>query len=214
MNNNDQTLGDTAPDTAPPAGGAFGDPNGPATPQAPVVVKQWTLAEVLDAAELPEKHARICVKANLQAEHDQIVAELMTLVDTRGEVIEDEEAAAGEATNDSRAIELNDRLRRVSKEMAGSMWFPLFRGLCVDDLAVFNKQHIPKGDSPDLTEYNIRLVAECSVEPWTVDDVKALRKKFGSAAMQELISTAHEVCVRGGVDVPKSPVSLRNLTQR
>lgn len=212
--NHDQTLGDTTPDT-PPADGVFGNPNGPTADQPPVVRRQLTIEEVLASARLPEKHARVCLRADLQARHDDLVAQLAGMVNAQGELIEDPEASAADTSAASRAQALNDDLADVRREMAQAIWFPLFRGLSTDDLAVFNKRHRPKGDNADMTDYNIELVAACAVEPtMTVDQVKALRTKLGSRAMQELINTAHEVCARGGVDVPKLPVSLLGLTQR
>lgn len=216
--NHDTSLGDPTPDSAPPAGGVFGAPNG-TQPLDLGPIRQWTIEEILAEAKLPELRARICLRADLQERHDSILAELATLVDARGELIEDDEATAGDVTNASRARALNDELQGVQREMAKSMWFPLFRGMASDDLAVFSKLHLPKDASDpnakvDMTTYNTLLVAECSVDPkLSVDDVKALRKKLGSRAMGELVKTATRVCTQGGVDVPKSPVSLRNLTQ-
>lgn len=212
----DQTLGDTTPDTTPPASGAFGNPNGAAAdPESTAGRRQWTIEEILASAKLPEKRARVCLAANLQAEHDDLVAQLAAMVNTQGELIEDPEASMGEISAAARAQALNDRLAAVRQRMQSSMWFPLFRGLSTEDLAVFNKRHLPKSDDGDMTDYNVEIVAACAAEPtMAVADVRALRKKLGARAMQELVNTAHEVCARGGVDVPKLPVSLLNLTQR
>jgi hypothetical protein len=210
----DQTLSDTTPDADPTGSSVFGNPNGPAA--APPVRRMLSVEDVLQSVRLPEKHARICVRADLQAEHDEIVAELATLIDAHGELIEDDgERAVGEASSRDRAQELGDRLTAVRRKMGESMWLPRFRGLSTDELAVFNRQHYPKGENADLTEYNTKLVAECSLDPkMSVDEVKALRKKLGSRAFVALVQTAVEVCTRGGVDVPKSPTSLLNLTQQ
>jgi hypothetical protein len=211
-------LGDTTPDSATPAGGVFGNPNGHHhTDQAPVVVRQWTIEEILDQAKLPEKRARICLRADLWERHDTLVAELSALVDARGELLEDDDATNADVTPRAQAIEKNAELEAVQREMAKSMWFPLFRGMTSDDLMVFTKKNMPapdKNGERDMTEYNTLLVAECSVDPkMSVEDVRKLRKTLGSRAIGELRKTATEVCTQGGVDIPKSPVSLRNLTQ-
>ncbi|WP_435744899.1 hypothetical protein [Nocardioides sp. SYSU DS0663] len=210
----DQSLGDPTPPDALPAGGAFGNPNAP-TDQPTPVRRQLTIEEVLASAKLPEKHARVCLRADLQARHDDLIAQLAAMVNAQGELIEDPEASAADVSAASRAQALNDELAAVRREMTSAMWFPLFRGLSTDELAVFNKRHEPKGDGADMTDYNVQLVAACAVEPtMSVGDVKALRKKLGARAMRELTNTAHEVCARGGVDVPKLPASLLNLTRQ
>lgn len=214
--NHDTSLGDPTPDQpSPAAGGVFGNPNGHQhTDEIPTTVRQWTIEEILNQAKLPEKRARICLRADLQAEHAANLAELATLVDARGELIVDDEASVGDVSPAVRARELVDRNRVLEREMAKSMWFPLFRGMTSDDLQVFSKKNMPKGEGADMSEYNTLLIAESSVDPkLSPEDVRALRKKLGSRAIQELFQTATEVNIRGGVDVPKSPVSLRNLTQ-
>lgn len=163
-----------------------------------------TIEDILDMAKTPEKRARVCLRADLQAEYDSIVTELSTLVDAQGKVIADDDAAVGDATPAQRAAELEDRAQRVRREMLKSMWTPLFRGLTSDDLATFNREHAPKGDNPDMTEYNTALVAACAVKPvLSVEDVRRLRTKLGSRAVGELVNTANWVCSRGGIDVPK-----------
>lgn len=208
----DQSLGDT---TAPSGDTPFGNPNG-ARAVEPTPMRMLSVEDVLASARLPEKRARICLRADLQAEHDDIVAELATLVDAQGQLLEDdEEASIGETSTRDRVIELNERLTGVRRKMSLSMWFPLFRGLDSTALAVFNKKNYPKGDGADLTEYNNLLIAECAVAPtMTVEEIKALRGKLGSKAIGSIVTTVHEVCLRGGVDIPKLPVSLVNLTQQ
>lgn len=217
---NDQSIGDTTPDQPAPSSTMtpFGDPTGPSQPDRPAPdapVRQWTIAEVLDRARRPEKRAKICLRADLQAEYDQTGAELAGLVDAQGRVIDDDDRPAGVQSNAARAQQLSDRMVALRREMAAEMWYPLFRGLSSDDLVEFNKRHKPKGDRPDMTEYNTLLIAECSVEPkLTVDDVRALRTTLGSAALGELATTANEVCSRGGVDFPQLPAALARLKQQ
>lgn len=212
---NDTSLADTTPaaDT-PAAAGVFGTP----TPEPPADRRIWTVEEILAEAKLPERHARICLRADLEAEHEQIVAELASLIDAQGHVIEDEERAAGEGSVVARVQGLAARDEQVLSQMREAMWFPLFRGLSTEALQEFNAQHYPKkpdknGDI-DLSGYNVLLIAETAVEPrLTPDQVRALRGKLGAKAYKQLVDTAQSVCVRGGVDVPKSPASLLNLAQ-
>lgn len=206
--NPDATLGgDTEPTTS-----VFGDPNA-TTP--PIVRRQLTVEDVLESARRPEKYARVCLRADLQAEHDQLVAELATLVNAQGEIIADEEASIGEATAEARAKQINERLKVLRAEMAESMWFVLFRGMAAEDYQVFDKKYRPKTKDADFTEFHSRLVTETAIDPAIAyEQVVALRKKLGPRAMVELYNTAFAVCNTGGVDVPKLPASLHNLTQR
>lgn len=197
----------------------FGNPDGPTevadrpAPDAPV--RQWTIAEVLDRARRPRKRAKVCLRADLQAEYDQCGYELAGLVDSQGRIINDEERPAGVESNAARAQELSDRMSTLRSQMAGEMWYPLFEGLSSDALVEFNKAHRPKGNQQDMTEYNTLLIAECSVDPkLTVDDVRALRKQLGSAAVGELATVANEVCSRGGVDFPQLPAGLARLKEQ
>lgn len=202
-------------ETTPPAAHPFGNPDGPT--DLPDVVRSRTVEEILAMARRPEKHARVCLRADLEARLDRILGELVTLVTPQGELIEDPEASMGEQSAAARARALNDDATAVRREMNDAMWFPLFRGMSSEDIAVFNKKHFPKNadkdGNVDLSEYNILLTAECSVEPkLSDDDVRRLKSTLGSKAYKALTATAQQVCTEGGVDVPKSPLSLRNLT--
>ena len=232
--NTDQSLGDTAAEHTTPTATAptstqqgatpFGNPNGPTDPQPPAEpVRQWTIDDILATAKTPERHARVCLRADLEAEHEQIVAELATLVDAQGKVMDDDERSGGEVSKAARVQQLVARDEELLAEMAKSMWFPLFRGLTTDELTDFNRLHKPKpradGEDPDMSEYNTLLVAECSVASkhgpkLSVDDVRALRKKIGSRAIGEMDRTAHAVCTLGGADVPKLPGSWAGLKQQ
>ena len=207
----DQTLGDTTPDEQPTtsgssAGGAFAYPEQHSE-------HEWTIDDILAAAELPERRAHICLKANLQATYDDLVAELSTLVDAQGRPLVDDEASIGDVTAESRAVEINEQIATVRLEMNAAMWHPLFRGISTDDLAVFNKKYAPKGD--DLTGYHDKLIAETSCDPkLSVDQVASLRKKLGHNAFRQLLDAANWVCMNGGVDVPKSPGSSLSQQRR
>lgn len=189
----DQSLGDTTPD----APTALQKP--PAIDIDMLTGPQLTVSDILTAARLPERRASVCLRADLQARYDDILTELGTLVDARGELVVDPEAAMGEQTAISRAQTLAPELEAVRAEMAGSMWRPLFRGMPADDLAVLEKEH------PDAAELNLRLIAACAVDPkMTYDDVKQLRRKLPLKAFVGLIDAARSVCYSAGVDVPKS----------
>lgn len=218
----DQSLHDTSTEQTPPSGTMtpFGDPNGTIQAEAPVPtkpVRQWTIDEILSTAKVPERHARVCLRGDLEAEHTLILAELSTLVDAQGKVVDDDpERAANQQSKAARAQELVDRDALVRAEMEQAMWYPLFRGLTSDELTEFNGKYLPKNDDADLTEYHTLLIAECSVESphgpkLSVEKVRQLRTKLGSKAVGSMAKAAREASTQGGVDFPRLPAGFGNL---
>lgn len=203
----------------------FGNPDGPAHDHdqhdagahplsAPV--QFLTVEDVLTAARLVERTASICLRADLTAEHDRIMAELATLVTPGGELLADDEEAAMDAqTNAARARELSDRDREVLSEMRSSMRQVRFRAMDSDAWTAFKKQHMPTAKGADMTEFRTKITAACAIEPQlTEDEVRQFRKKLGAAQIVELSDTAFDACNNGGIDVPKSPSSWANLGQQ
>lgn len=182
----------------------------------PTVSQFLTVEDVLAAARLVERTASICLRADLMAEHDQVLGELGSLVTASGEVIGgDEEGAVSDQSNASRAQELADRLQQLKREMRGAMWHVRFRAMASDEWTTFKRLWWPKGKDPDMTEFRTKLVAACAIEPpISEDQVKELRKKFTSSQFVELSDTAFAACTAGGIDVPKSPSSWVNLGQQ
>lgn len=210
----DQTLA-TNPASNRAAGGptpgmaAFQKPTEPSGPQI------LDFDELLSAARRVETVARIYLRGDLVADHAQIITELAGLIDANGEIIEDPEASVGDVSKAARAQELADRARLVKVGMDASARWVRFRGMPSDEFAAFRKAHFPKGESPDVTAFNTRLIAETAVEPTlTIAQVEQMRKTLGTAQMTELANKAWEACATGGVDVPKSPRSLLNLAQQ
>lgn len=188
------------------------DPTGLPDIDAPAPL---SVAEVLAMAELPERTAEICVRPDLQAKYDAVMSELATLVTATGEVIEDAEASIGEKTAEARAIELNAEAAELRRQMRGAMWRVTFRGMSTDDWDMFVKRFRPKDRNANMDDFYNRLIAETSVDDdIDIEAVKALRKKFGQAAMTKLTNTAVQVCTRDGIDVPKLPAFSRNLAER
>lgn len=172
----------------------------------------YTVDDVLDLAELPERTASICLKPNLQGEFDRLNAEFATLVTPLGEVIDTSERTMAERSPAARAEEISDRLIELRREMERFMWHVTFRAMSSDDWGSFEKRFKPKKTTDDHTDFYNRLVCETAVSPAIdAEQLKKLRTKLGPVAIATLISTAHSACVVGGIDVPKLPASLRNL---
>lgn len=202
--NTDHSLADTTPQDQTPAAPGLSD-----AAVAPLG-RQMSVEEILDIARTPEARASVCLRGDLEAEYDEILEELLTLVDPDGNLIVDPEASVADESKAGRAQELSDRLDKVRSQMQAAMWRPLFRGMPTDDFEVFQTRHLPKaakaGDQVDLNDYYNRLIAATAVDPeMSVDDVIALRGKLGVRAVAGLVRAAESVCTGGGVDVPKSP---------
>lgn len=187
----------------------------------PSAATMATLEEILAEARLPEDYARICLRADLEAEHNRVVQDLARLLNADGTLIEDDETTLDAVSAQAQAQQLADRMMELKREMAGSMRYFRFRGLSDDALAEFRAQHRPKPErGKDITPaqrhaFNNALVAATAVEPaLSVNDMISLRGVLGSLAISELVRVADKVTTRGGVDVPKSPASLVSLAQR
>ena len=192
----DQPLGTPTPDEHTQTHQIEFPPNTPRT---------FTVEDVLANAKLPERTAQVCLRPDLQADYDAALTELATLVNAQGEIIADPEATLGDESRVGRAQELGDIIAEVRKEMAAHMWSVRFRGLASEDYSVFNKQHQPKGENPDTTEYNLHLIAATAFDPpISYEQAKALNAKLGARAMTELSNTAWNTCNDGGISVPKS----------
>ena len=184
------------------------------TTDAPDAPKGWTIEDVLQSARLPEKRARVCLRADLAARHSDVLTDLSRLVDADGALLEESAFDDDAAALTERAVALNTERLHLEREMAEATWTVLFRGLSSDDLVAFNKQHFPKADKNgnlDLREYGTHLVAATAVEPTlTVEDVRNLRTRLGHAAFKALRDAAE--CLHPGRR--RDPVALHSACRR
>jgi len=190
----------------------FGNPNGTPLPQ----VKQLSLAEVLSSAKRHRTVAHICLRADLQAEYDDVIAELAGMVDGQGNLlVRNKEASLSDAEYGARAQELSDRSIEIRRQMNAAMRTVEFEGMAEDKWRPWYDKHYPKGQDPVLIDFNNKLIAEVAVAPtFTVDEVIQLRSVLGAPQIVELANKAWQSCTTGGVDIPKSPAFLRNLQLR
>lgn len=177
-----------------------------------------TVEEILESARLPEDYARICLRADLEAEHNRLILELGQMISTDGELLEDDEAALGEETPQGRAQAKANRLEEVRREMADSTRYVLFRGLTDDDLKIFRRANLPsKGDPNDaqIAAFNDALIVATAINPTiTIEQMRSFRARLGKRAIDTLVETANKVCTQGGVNVPKLPAALLNLARK
>lgn len=200
MNDTDQSLGDSQPEVQHP------------TLATAAVETILTLDEVLSSARLVETKAKICLRADLEAEYADLMAELATLVDEDGNVVADDESLADQKVE--RAQELQRLAEENRKIRAEHVRVVRFRAMPSDEWEAFEKANRQGGDgrgaAKNPQEYERKIIARCAIEPTlTEDQVKELKGKLGPAQMDHLFSKAYEACRTGGLDVPKSlPFSL------
>lgn len=175
----------------------------------------WSVDEVLAMARLPEGIARVCLRADLDAQHEALTERLAPLVSPDGTIIDnDTDRTIGDVSNADQAQALARELREVETERGKYIWTVKFRALDDETLHDFNAKHRPseKASEAAWREYGNHLVAACAVEPTiTVEQMRELRRRLSSRAITELTNTASAVSTKRGVDAPFSLVSSRIL---
>lgn len=203
MTNDERTLSGDQPETATTEVRELGAPLHERLSTA-AVESVLDLDEVMNQARLPERSARICLRGDLQAEHDELVEKLSGLVDSSGQLIDDDEATLADGNP---AEEINDQLKALQAQMKSSMRTVRFRALTEDKWRAFQTEHQDKnGDVKDHNQSNADLIAATAIAPkMTVAQVVALREKLSPPQYVELADAAFYACTTGGVDIPKSP---------
>lgn len=226
MPNLDESLAGTEPTTqqaAEPsaqefAGGTpFGNPNGAPLLPPPTPVKYLSLDEVLSSAKRKVTYAHICLRADLEGQYEELMLEIAGMVDTQGKPLQSAQQDAGLNEVDAAAVVQGkyDASLELRRHMNAATRTVEFEGMAEDEWTPWDKQHRPKGQDPDLRDYHDQLIAKVAVNPTlTVEGVKQLRSKLGAKSINELENQAYLANVTGGVDLPKSPAFLRNLSLR
>ena len=193
--NDDQTLSDTSPDKPAAALSGLADA---------AMETILSLDEIMSSARLVERTVRICIRGDLEAEYEQTVNELGTLVDANGEVLTKGDQALSDG---SRAQELAGRVQDLEAQMKAASRTVRFRAMPDDDWRAFLKTHEDAaGKVKDYDAFNEQIIARCAISPTlTVEGVRAMRKKLTPTQMTALANGAYWACTTGGVDVPKSP---------
>jgi hypothetical protein len=212
MNENpDQSLGGDDPAPQPAIEHPAHDHhNGVVVPPslAAAAVRPLSIEEILEHGRRVERTAEICIRGDLYAEYDRLVAELSEMVSANGEVIID--ASLGDTSDQVAAAHAkNAEVEAVRAQMQEWKRYVRFRQMPSDEWPGWDKAHRPTGKAADMTGYHTAIIAECAVEPkLSEDDVRALAKKIGRPQFMVLANTAFEANARGGVDIPKSLSSL------
>jgi len=166
-----------------------------------------TLDEVLSSARLVETKAKICLRADLEAEYADYLAELASLVDEDGNVVADDDTLADQKVE--RAQELQRLMEENRRVRAEHVRVVRFRAMPSDEWDAFERTNRQGGDgrgaAKNPAEYERKIIARCAIEPtFTEEQVKQLKAKLAPSQMDHLFTKAYEACKTGGLDVPKS----------
>jgi hypothetical protein len=226
---NDQSLDDTTPvnpgaPTAPsPAVGTsqhpLGNPDGP--PAIPVIPAASIVDTILDLDELlsadvrrAEKTARFCTKPWLEADIDELEAELAILLDSQGNPLPTPDRALEESDSPRTAEQVALEIQHLRVEMGQAFRSVRMGQLPDDEWGEFKTKHretLDKG-APYPNELFDELIAASAIRPpIPIEKVRALRSQLGEPQMSELADKAWLVNTESGVSIPKSPTSLHVL---
>lgn len=197
----DQASSSTSPET-PDVESSPGGSGLPAAFTPKQVENVLTLDLIMNSARRVRRVARVCLRADLEADYLDAANELGDLVDSEGNLI-----AEGSLADGARAAELRDRIKTLREQMAAETYAVEFEAMNDDDYEAFNAVHRDsKGAVKDPVKWRNELIAACAVNPrLSVGDVEKMRAQLSAPQMQELANEALSACASGGVDVPKLP---------
>jgi hypothetical protein len=212
----EHSLGEPTPDTAPAS--PFGTPNpGPAAAAGPAidppVVSIVDTILQLDAfmsgdVRRAEKTARFCAKPWLEADIDELVFELESLVDPMGNPLPAGEHAVGEQVRTPEQVALE--IQTLQAEMGAAFVSVRMAQLTSDDWQAFRAKwrKVIDGPPPYSNEmYNELIEVSAKTPKITADQAAELRTKLGDPQMDALAAAAWAVNTQSGVSIPKSPLS-------
>lgn len=196
-----------APAAPSPAAGTthpLGNPDGtpPPVPAASIVDTILDLDELLSAdVRRAEKTARFCTKPWLEADIDELMAQLDMITDDRGVPLVGQEEVA---------VDLSQRIESLRVEYGQAFRSVRMSQLPADKWAEFKTKHretLDKGAGfPDA--FYDELIAVSALRPAIpLEKVQLLRKQLGDPQMDVLSKCAWDVNAESGVSIPKSPTS-------
>jgi hypothetical protein len=212
----ERSLGDD-PTTEPAS--PFGSPNtGPGAPPIEIptvsIIDTILQLDALLSADVrrAEKTARFCTKPWLEADIDELKAELEQLVDANGDPLPHGEAALGDQVRTPEQVAL--QIQTLQAEMGAAFRSVRMGQLSSDDWQVFKakwRKVLDKG-APYPNEFYDDLIGQSALRPQIPAEKAAeLRKLLGDPQMDEMASAAWAVNAESGVSIPKSLLSSHVL---
>lgn len=175
-----------------------------------VVDTVFDLDEFLAAdIRLAEKQAAFYTRPDLEAQIEELNAELDSLTDANGRPLPDPDRSLEEGRT---AQVVMVELAAVQKEYAASRRSILMRQLDTDDWDAFQtqwKEEIAKEPpAPRDPAFYADLISRCAIKPEIpADKIAPMRKRIGAPAFEEIWRAAWNVNTRSGVSIPKSWLS-------
>lgn len=200
----------------------LGDVNGTGPVAVAVDVEKSIVDTVLDLDDflagdvrLALKQASFYVRADLEAEIEELNAELDSLTDAQGRPLPILDAAVGDGERSASVVA--HELADLQKEYARSRRVIVMQQLDEDEWAEFQaKWKTALNNAPPYPpEFYVDLISRCAIRPKIpADKLPEFRKRVGAPAFDNIWRTAWEVNTRSGVSIPKSLISSAVLRQQ
>lgn len=217
MNNPDVSLGDTPENPPQDAQEPHQPPISPSVMEslASAAVKPLSISELLEHGRRVERTVPICIRGDLQAEYDRVIAELGKLVTPSGQLLEEASMAPDGDEAASVAQALYEELEGIRAQMVEWTRSVRVRAMPADEWPAWDKAHRPKDSEADFTDYNVAIIAECAVSPTlTQDEARTMFKSLGHPTMLKVANAAYSANTQSGIDIPKSLGSWESHNQK
>lgn len=197
----------------------LGNPNGTAPlldPGKSIVDTVLDLDDFLSGdVRLALKQASFYTRGDLEAEIEELNAELDSLTDSQGRPLPVLDASIGDGERSASVVaqELLDKQR----EYARSRRVIVMQQLDEDDWAAFQAQwkDALAQQPPYPPEFYADLISKCALRPQIpAEKIAAFRKRVGAPAYEEIWRAAWTVNTQSGVSIPKSLLSSAVLRQQ
>lgn len=161
------------------------------------------------------KQASFYTRPDLEAEIEELNAELDSLTDSQGRPLPVLDASIGDG---ERSVEVvNNELLEKQREYAASRRVIVMQQLDEDDWAQFQAQWKEElaAPPPYPPEFYNQLIHKCAIRPEIpLNKIAAFRQRVGAPAWEEIWRTAWAVNTQSGVSIPKSWLSSAVLSQQ
>lgn len=213
-------MSETAPETGP---SPFEKPVAPTAPslngERSIVDTMLDLDEFLSGeVRLAEKTAYFATRPDLQADIEALEHQLEMLTDALGRPLGNEIGEASIGDGEPTVLKLAREIEAKRAEYNASLRGVRVRQLQSDDWAAFRTKHkraLADTENPIPSAVWDELIVACAIQPeFTLEKIRALRKKVGSPQVAAVELACWNVCTNSGVSIPKSSLSSRVLKQR
>lgn len=158
---------------------------------------------------LAEKTAYFTTEPQLEAEIDELEAQLAELTDEYGNPVAAAEASL--ADGKAPAYKLADEIEVKRAQLNRSRRGVRVRQLPSDEWLAFRAKHKKVMDDPGHADRRAmwdELIVACAIAPtFTVEKLAKLRKMIGDPQVSQIELACFHVCTKSGVSVPKSSLS-------